>query len=175
MHPGSWPPHVYDESHHLPGGPDSFTHAHPKEGIGIDPDHSGVSLFTALFEHQPARFEFSAADMKIVIVLPRYSFTLALKLHMVRTQVSQSRKVPEIGHRATLLLKDAHGVVTYAQSRHQVSPLPLGTFETLSCTLRPRYKSCRVSLTSSHVTLHNHQAPRPVSPVSTYPPLKICK
>ncbi|KAG1782593.1 hypothetical protein EV702DRAFT_1232405, partial [Suillus placidus] len=172
LHPDSQPPHVYDEVHHLPGGLDSSTRAHPKEEIGIDSDPSGVSLFATLFEHLLARFEFSAVDTKIVIVHPGHSsFTLSIpeiaystgsgvpKLQNTGDEPSSNvapERSPRSGHIRTVSIS---GVAITSRDIRATLQRPVASPRTMS----------PVSLTSSHVTLHDHQeAPRPVSPASSY-------
>ncbi|KAG2356196.1 hypothetical protein BDR07DRAFT_1492224 [Suillus spraguei] len=143
LHPDSRPPHVYDEGHHLPGGLDSSTRTHHKEEIGIDSDPSGISLFATLFEHLLARFEFSAVDTKIQNTTNEPSSNVALE--------GSSRS----GHTRTVSIS---GVTITSRDIRASLQHPL----TSSPTMSP------VSLTSSHVTLHDHQqAPRPVSPASS--------
>lgn len=171
LHPDSQPPHVYDEGHHLPGGLDSSTRAHHKEEIGIDSDPSGVSLFATLFEHLLARFEFSAVDTKIVVVHPGHSsFTLSIPeiasstesgvLKQQNTTNEPSSNVglegsSRSGHTRTVSIS---GVTITSRDIRASLQHPLTSSQTMS----------PVSLTSSHVTLHDcQQAPRPVSPASS--------
>ncbi|KAG1753407.1 hypothetical protein EDB19DRAFT_1669210 [Suillus lakei] len=172
LHSDSRPPHAYDEGHHLPGGLDSSTRAHPREEIGIDSDPSGVSLFATLFEHLLARFEFSAVDTKIVIVHPGHSsFTLSIPGIAYSTDsgvpMQQSagdgpssnialERSPRSGQLRTVSIS---GVIITSRDIRATSQRPVASPRTMS----------PVSLTSSHVTLHDRQqAPRPVSPASSY-------
>ncbi|KAG2157198.1 hypothetical protein DEU56DRAFT_8443 [Suillus clintonianus] len=172
LYSDSRPPHVHDEGHHLPGGLDSSNHAHHKEEIGIDSDPSGVSLFATLFEHLLARFEFSAVDTKIVIVHPGHSsFTLSIPEIAYSTDSgvpkqqsagdgpssnSALERSPHSGHIRTVSIS---GVTITSRDIRATAQRPVVSPRTMS----------PVSLTSSHVTLHDHQrAPRPVSPASSY-------
>lgn len=172
LHPDSRPPHAYDEGHHLPGGLDSSTPVHPQEEIGSDSDPSGVSLFATLFEHLLARFEFSAVDTKIVIVHPGHSsFTLSIPEIAYSTDSGVPKqqstgdgsssnvaleRSPRNGHIRTVSIS---GVAITSRDIRATLQNPVTSPRTMS----------PVSLTSSHVTLHdNQQAPRPVSPASSY-------
>ncbi|KAG1803777.1 uncharacterized protein HD556DRAFT_1330227 [Suillus plorans] len=171
LHPDSRPQHIYDEGHHLPGGLDSSTRVHPKEESGIDSDPSGVSLFATLFEHLLARFEFSAVDTKIVVVHPGHSsFTLSIPEIAYSTESGVPKqqstgdgsssnvaleRSPQSGHIRTVSIS---GVAITSRDIRATLQRPVASPRTMS----------PVSLTSSHVTLHDYQqAPRPVSPASS--------
>ncbi|KAG1832558.1 hypothetical protein DFJ58DRAFT_823126, partial [Suillus subalutaceus] len=172
LHPDSRPQHAYDEGHHLPGGLDSSTRVHPQEEIGIDSDPSGVSLFATLFEHLLARFEFSAADTKIVIVHRGHS---SVTLSIPEIAYSTDSSVPKQQSTGD---EPSSNVALERSTRNghtrivSISGVTI-TSRDIRATLENPVTSPRtispVSLTSSHVTLHDHQkAPRPVSPASSY-------
>lgn len=156
-------PHVDDESHHLPGGLDPPAHSHPEEDFDLESDPSGVSLFASLLEHLLARFEFSAADTKIVIVHPGHSsFTLSIPEIAYGTDSGEpsGNTVPERSpggcHRRTVSIS---GITVTSRDIRATSHRPIASPRTIS----------PVSPTSSHGTLNDRdkRTPRPVSPASS--------
>ncbi|KAG1891100.1 hypothetical protein F4604DRAFT_1567203 [Suillus subluteus] len=172
LHPDSRPQHAYDEGHHLPGGLDSSTRVHPQEEIGIDSDPSGVSLFATLFEHLLARFEFSAADTKIVIVHPGHSsFTLSIPeiAYSTDSSVPKQQSTGDEPSSNVALERSTRNGHTRIVSISGVTITSRDIRATLQNPVTSPRTMSPVSLTSSHVTLHDHQqAPRPVSPASSY-------
>ncbi|KAG1878016.1 hypothetical protein DFJ58DRAFT_753708 [Suillus subalutaceus] len=172
LHPDSRPQHAYDEGHHLPGGLDSSTRVHPQEEIGIDSDPSGVSLFATLFEHLLARFEFSAADTKIVIVHPGHSsFTLSIPeiAYSTDSSVPKRQSTGDEPSSNVALERSTRNGHTRIVSISGVTITSRDIRATLQNPVTSPRTMSPVSLTSSHVTLHDHQqAPRPVSPASSY-------
>ncbi|KAG2144870.1 hypothetical protein BD769DRAFT_1661009 [Suillus cothurnatus] len=166
LHPDSRPPHAYDEGHHLPGGLDSSTSAHPTDEVSFDSDPSGVSLFATLFEHLLARFEFSAMDTKIVIVHPGHSsFTLSIPEITYSTDSGVSKQQsagdgPSSNIALERSLRSGH-IRTVSISGVTITSRDIRAILQHPAT-SPRTTS-PVSLTSSHVTLHDYQqAPRPM-------------
>ncbi|OAX41967.1 hypothetical protein K503DRAFT_832684 [Rhizopogon vinicolor AM-OR11-026] len=161
-------PHVADESHHLPGGLDPFTHSHPEEDVGIESDPSGVSLFATLFEHLLARFEFSAVDTKIVIVHPGHSsFTLSIPEISYGTDSGAPRQQSAEGGPSGNIIPGSS-----LQSGHirtvSISGVTVTSRDIRAASHRTVASPHTLSPASSCGTLNDHtRPPRPVSPASS--------
>ncbi len=71
--------HADDESNSLPGGLATFSPINP-DGLKLDTEPAGVSVFAGLIERLLARFEFDAQDIKITLIHPgNMSLTLSIQ------------------------------------------------------------------------------------------------